>query len=138
MNHRKNTHTETVAPCRNYNEGKCSYTDNKCWWKHDNEQEGNIRCFICSQLFGSKSQLMIHRQKEHEQLIRPCVQFQQNNCRFKDNTCWFKHEMNGQNDDEEVAADSKTEDISVFQKASEILKPPINNQMKNQNKKENL
>ena len=34
MNHRKSNHSNTVAPCRNNLVGKCTFTDEMCWWKH--------------------------------------------------------------------------------------------------------
>ena len=92
MNHRKSKHLESVAHCRNYKEGKCSYSDDMCWWNHDKEVETNFKWYFCNEIFESKSNLMIHRKKEHERSVKPCSQFQQNNCRFNDSSCWFQHD----------------------------------------------
>ena len=34
MIHRKIKHTRLVAQCKNYEEGKCSYTSESCYWMH--------------------------------------------------------------------------------------------------------
>ena len=137
MKHRKNEHPETVAPCRNYSEGKCSYTDSMCWWNHNKEKEENtFKCYVCSQIFERRAQLMSHKKKEHNDIVRFCNQFRQNNCKFKDETCWFLHEVDDKIDDDENNADKNKNKASVFRKVLENLKPPINNQMeKNQNQK---
>ena len=133
MNHRKNKHAETVAYCRNNLEGKCTYADNMCWWSHDKKDIGSNKCYFCSQTFESRMQLMNHRKKEHYQAVQHCNQFRQNNCRFKDTACWFKHEIETESNDDANSSDKDmNEEVSnlVFQKVSENLEPPIKNMNK--------
>ena len=134
MNHRKKEHSDTVAFCRNYREGKCNYADDMCWWNHEKKKEENIKCYFCNNIFESKSQLMAHRKKEHQQSVKPCNQFRENTCRFKDDTCWFKHVLENKDSDEEDTSRNNTNTASgsVFQKASEKLEPPLKNPKKNQ------
>ena len=94
MNHRKNKHLENVAPCRNHRERRCPYSDDKCWWNHNEnqqEQEEHFKCFFCGKTFKSKTELMSHRKREHGQAVKTCFKFTQNDCMFKDESCWFNH-----------------------------------------------
>ena len=81
MDHRKSEHLGTVAPCRNHMEGLCTYSNKMCWWSHEakNESEetpgGTIKCYICSEMFGNKGAMMIHRKKEHTNVVRVCNLF---------------------------------------------------------------
>ena len=60
--------------------------------------------------------MMRHRKREHIEIVKPCFQFSQNKCRFKDELCWYKHnEENKKNDNMEAD----------FQEVSEDLDPPI-------------
>ena len=142
MNHRKNKHSDTVAFCRNFCEGNCTYSDEMCWWNHNKKQDETIKCFICSNTFDSKTLLMKHRKKDHHNLIKPCTQFKQNNCRFRSESCWFKHEEDVTEDvieNKENTNSKKVEESQkVFQKVSEDLYPPIVEQQKNIEKEQNL
>ena len=38
---------------------------------------------------------------KHASLIRQCLQFKENNCRFQDESCWFIHDnLNKDNNDD--------------------------------------
>ena len=41
MNHRKLKHPETVANCRKKQDGNCPFSDEKCWWNHQERQTQN-------------------------------------------------------------------------------------------------
>ena len=43
MNHRKNEHYNIVAPCRSYEAGQCEYSDEICWWKHEDRSNNSAR-----------------------------------------------------------------------------------------------
>ena len=45
MVHRKNNHNDAVAFCRNESEGRCIFSSEKCWWKHDEANMVQIECF---------------------------------------------------------------------------------------------
>ena len=95
LSHRKIKHKETLAVCRKYLEGSCHFSPEKCWWKHEkaDEVKGNsVSCYVCNEKFETKSTMMIHRKKDHKELVRKCNNFSKNKCLFADNACWFLHE----------------------------------------------
>ena len=95
----------------------------KCrYWNHNKETRKTIICFICGKSFQNKNEMMRHRKREHIEIVKPCFQFSQNKCRFKDELCWYKHnEENKKNDNMEAD----------FQEVSEDLDPPIDPHVKN-------
>ena len=128
MYHRKEVHSSTVGFCRNNLQGRCIYTEKMCWWSHVEKVEEidlTIRCFMCNKTFETRSEMMVHRRKEHYQIIRSCINFQSRNCRFTSESCWFKHELEKESDiSKEAAKDDKMETESVFQKEAENLETP--------------
>jgi hypothetical protein len=136
MNHRKCEHMNNVAYCRNYLQGKCDFADNICWWNHAEKvvsSEDQIHCFICNKVFTSKPLMMTHRKKHHPDIIRPCTQYQNNECRFLNESCWFKHEKESQDrsvPNTRPKEDDKMETESDFQKASKNLEPPLQSNQK--------
>ena len=114
------------------------HADEMCWWNHKKRENESIICYICSKAFESKAHLMKHRKKDHSNLVKPCMQFRQNNCRFREEACWFKHveiesETVEEKDKDEGSKDNKRDDEaqSVFQKDISDLDPPILKQMRN-------
>ena len=93
-----------------------------CWWNHAERVElsnENVRCFICNKTFERKSDMMSHRKEEHIGIIRPCQQFQNNNCRFQEKACWHKHVMeNEEVPTEEGNNEERMETDSVFRTVS--------------------
>ena len=127
MNHRKAKHINTVAFCRNKLEGKCDFADEKCWWNHAEKSTDNIQCFICNHVFETKTQMMIHRKNEHKEIVKCCSQFQQGTCRFRNDSCWFLHELEGFTEAKEFDRTSKKQE-QVFRKVLKPTKPPSKNQ----------
>ena len=41
MEHRKQTHIETVKPCTKYVEGKCD-RGQKCWYRHESDEDFHV------------------------------------------------------------------------------------------------
>ena len=122
MNHRKQKHIEKVAYCRKKQEGSCPFSDDKCWWNHENKQQ-EVKCYVCDKIFQGKSSMMKHRKSEHTSLVRKCDKDLQNNCPFQSNTCWFLHE-----NDMEVEDGQEDNTINETQKQTETLvfrKPPV-------------
>ena len=145
MNHKKSKHLDTVAYCRNNIEGRCSYSDEMCWWNHGKRENEGIKCYICSVIFKSKTHLMSHRKKDHNDTVKPCTQFRQNCCRFRSDTCWFKQFENIsenviENEKEDKTKDSKKniKSQTVFQEVLGDLDPPIVDQKENQEKEQKL
>ena len=140
MYHRKNKHLETVAFCKNKLEDKCKFDSAKCWWRHTEETQAKdhvekqhiiaetIKCYLCQTQFESKRAMMIHRKKEHISAVKICNKFQENDCRFGDEDCWFKHDLNTHINQEHTSIKPT---YSVFQGVRENLKPPIVNQKRN-------
>ena len=130
LEHRKDMHADVVAPCRNYLSGNCPYSNLMCWWSHDNQprQENtsvaDVRCYICNETFTSKTNMMSHRKIQHRSILRECNLFKDNKCRFKEESCWFKHENIVENDAENEHGENASQK-SVFQKVQENLKPPF-------------
>ena len=115
MSHRKEKHLESVAPCQNNLEGRCIFISSKCWWNHEsiqNRSGENIECFVCNETFENKPDMMTHRKKEHSSMIRPCQNFQDNNCRYQDESCWFKHSETQKTNNNSEAESSGDEDNS--------------------------
>ena len=97
MNHRKQKHIEKVAYCRKKQAGNCPFSDEKCWWNHENTQPyklqcEEVKCYVCDNIFQDKSSMMKHRKKEHTSMVRRCDKYRLNNCPFQSNSCWFLHE----------------------------------------------
>ena len=53
--------------------------------------------------------------------MRNCTDFMQTKCRFKEYSCWFKHENKNSEDDEFQ---------SGFQKVKQNLEPPLRNEQR--------
>ena len=151
MEHRKDKHVSAVAFCRNKREGRCIYSDDKCWWNHSAQSrnlEDNNKCYLCEKTFVTRRGLMMHKKTNHEKIVRTCNYFRNGDCRFREESCWYKHSENENHENKDMDVDEdedlknmdvdkvdekpKEKDVeeenvqnSVFQKARENLKPPI-------------
>ena len=86
---------------------------------------------------------MHHRKKKHRNTLGDCIQYAQNNCRYEEANCWYKHENGDAHEDEESATEEAVNNEaenenpkSVFQEGPKNLKPPLlrkNRNLKNQN-----
>ena len=133
MVHRKNNHLATVAYCRNLAEGNCSFTADSCWWNHAEREniKENVQCFICGKTFDCKSEMMGHRKKKHSSIVQQCTQFLKGSCRFQNKFCWYKHNIETENEKSESPEDvfheeegNENETSSVFQEAVNNPEPP--------------
>ena len=136
MNHRKSKHLNALAMCNNYAEGKCNYSSTACWWNHNQEGSSpakDIKCFICSNIFGSKEELMMHRKLNHQSVVNNCFLFAKHRCNYQASKCWYKHELDT-NDEYKKESEEVTEEMvkpdQVFRKDSKNLKPPNHLQKK--------
>ena len=91
MIHRKREHPNTVAPCKNYLSGQCDFRAESCWWNHREVVKGQIECYFCEKYFDTKSEVMMHRKKEHAKTVKQCSQFESATCKRNEEMCWFKH-----------------------------------------------
>ena len=56
----------------------------------------------------AKTQMMIHRKREHPNMVKYCTKITTNECKFGENECWFKH--SGENVQEE-SLENKIKDM---------------------------
>ena len=127
MEHRKKMHIKTVAFCKNKDD--CLFSDTKCWWIHDDQQnsksrEEEFKCYICGDTFLQKGEMMLHKKSKHSEATRFCNLFLDAKCPFKEVSCWFKHE------DETLKVSfgetqKETRENTVFQEVQVNLEPPI-------------
>ena len=94
MKHKKCTHTDKVSKCWNFPNGKCTYTDDKCWFQHS-ENAGEIFCCkFCDKEFSNQSTLLNHRKRYHANTVPLCRSYLSGSCVYTNETCWFKHAGN--------------------------------------------
>ena len=133
LSHRKSRHGETVAVCRKYLEGRCHFSSEKCWWNHkdkDQTKGTSVSCYVCSEMFETKTKMMVHRKSTHRELVSTCKNFLRNDCMFADKACWFLHEEEEMEIEEGIQKENDKKDNhnkteSVFQKVFENIRPPI-------------
>ena len=59
---------------------------------------GTIKCRICEQEFSEKWNLMRHRKTNHKDSVAFCRNFEDNNCSFTSESCWWNHEKSSGSD----------------------------------------
>ena len=118
MVHRKSEHYNTVAYCRKGS--SCEFSE-RCWWKHKKEDNDMIECYYCETSFVTKSEVMIHRKRNHPKTVKNCTKFENKNCIYNEDTCWFKHETEEAEKEEPNKANG---DNAVFWKRQNNLKNP--------------
>ena len=70
---------------------------------HPLEENGQkMGCNFCSDRFGTKSDLMIHKKTAHPEKLQFCRNFIAGNCNY-DNDCWFSHDSNLKQDLQEFS-----------------------------------
>ena len=67
---------------------------------------------------------MVHKKSKHEELTKYCNLFLDGKCKFKDETCWYRHKDEQKDNSKEKSVKNVPEN-SVFQEVQENLKPPI-------------
>ena len=78
---------------------KCGYEaedgyqlDGHFWIEHDEEEENMtlLQCQHCDETFSIMKDLMIHKKKEHMEIVNICWNFSNDACPFGDKKCWFQ------------------------------------------------
>ena len=72
------------------------------------------RCYNCDQVFGSFTDLMIHRRDQHSDKINKCRYFAEGTCKFQQR-CWYSHEKTV----------NKNDLGSDFQKEKDSIPPDV-------------
>ena len=75
---------------------------------------------------------MIHRKKEHPNIVKECSKYKEQKCGFQDEFCWFIHSIKivqddkkNKNLDDGMEIDGEDEAVkSVFYQAQKKPKPP--------------
>ena len=97
MVHRKEKHKERVKNCLYYSNGTCVFSDEDCWYQHTDPKSSvsktltEYKCSLCEKTFNSKPEFMKHRKNEHPNNISICAKYENDNCHFGDDHCWYKH-----------------------------------------------
>ena len=113
MNHRRDIHPSNRM-CKYYAENKCKFTTQGCWYKHEAPLSSNrFKCFTCDQEFENLNNLMMHKKHDHVENCNNCSKFVEGICQLTDDRCWFIHNVNEEED---------------FQEVQGNLPPPINPQ----------
>ena len=68
---------------------------------------------------------MIHRRKEHGNLVGLGRMFQNQNCKFLSENCWFKHEIEDKTNRKKENKNEEMEKESFFQNVLDDLDPPL-------------
>ena len=50
-----------------------------------------IKCKACEQSFKEKKNLMLHRKKEHPNLVAPCKKLAEKSCIYTEESCYWRH-----------------------------------------------
>ena len=96
----------------------------------DEKKPSSFNCYVCSETFETKRNMMQHRKRHHRELVSKCKNFSQNKCIFADTSCWFLHEQEEMEisesfqNEKEKRNDCDQKD-SVFQRVLTNIKPPI-------------
>ena len=87
-----------------------------------------VKSHVCGKRFEKKAEMMTHRKLEHAEIVIPCKKHQIKQCRFQDQTCWYKHETESNDDSvpKPMNEEQKMETESVCQKVTQNLKPQAN------------
>jgi DNA-directed RNA polymerase subunit RPC12/RpoP len=76
--HRKKNHLSTLRKCKYFIAGHCSFGENLCWFKHDENDNSfpqtitEYKCGICGNKYDYKKEFMQHRKREHINYVSEC------------------------------------------------------------------
>ena len=51
----------------------------------------SLKCKTCGKEVKTKSELMVHRKREHPNTVAPCKNYLIGRCDFRDESCWWNH-----------------------------------------------
>ena len=98
VKHRKLEHSDIIKKCIYFAEVKCDFEKEICWFRHDHSEgrkptnlSSNFKCRFCDKTFEEKASFMMHRKKEHPNIVLKCRNFKEGNCSYTDGECWYKH-----------------------------------------------
>ena len=124
MNHRKSEHPSSKI-CRYFKDDCCQFTGKDCWYRHESktsqsDSDVNVNlensCKDCDEFFVEKSDLMKHRKIQHMKNISKCRDFTLGKCSWNSNSCWFLHEDENMevDNEEQVFARIRTNSLQII------------------------
>ena len=128
MNHRRDVHPSNKK-CRNY-PTSCTW-GHSCWWKHQEPMDidlvpdvrtWNFKCDLCDEKFIERNDFIMHKKKNHNNLIPPCEKFLKGECSRAEDRCWFNH--GAKVDDVQIGSLNSPSNEQVFHKAPQNSIPP--------------
>ena len=85
MVHRKKEHYDVIKICRYFLKGNCSFGDEKCVYRHDENAKFNLKCHFCEKVFKTKDELMKHRKEYHAKTVPSYRDHKSGYCQRKEN-----------------------------------------------------
>ena len=117
MKHKKNMHSEKVSICWKFATGTCDYGAQNCWFSHVKSQNilesVNFECNSCKKVFKSQSDLLRHKKQEHAHLVPLCRNRKNDTCTFGTLKCWFVHERNETEENQEEEKKGREKVIQI-------------------------
>ena len=84
-----------------------------------------IKCKFCNDVFKDKCELMKHSREDHKDKMSLCWNFQAGDCQYQDQ-CWFSHEINPTQFNQQYNCNSCEEQFTTQAKLSKHQKiPPL-------------
>ena len=118
MAHRKKEHYDVINICRYFLKGNCSFGDEKCVYRHDENAKFKLKCKFCEKVFKTKDELMMHRKEHHPETVSTCRDQQTGYCHRKENECYYSHK------DIPDGGNRNKVKAQVFRKVQESTQPP--------------
>ena len=121
--HMNTKHTDELRVKENikdeeFNCMDCDFqTTSEAYLKNHINIKHTIICRICEMEFKDKRNLLQHRKKEHYSSVAPCKKYAENNCPYKNETCFWNHTKTSESENIQCFICGKT-----FRNKIEIMK----------------
>ena len=127
--HRKKEHPSNKV-CRYFKKKACIFEADICWYRHETKAEelrnaniSKLHCNECGLEFVEKVELRKHMKKKHAISVARCWNFKDGNCNLANESCWFLHEEESPQMEENVTLEEAQQEESVFREATEKTPP---------------
>ena len=118
MVHRRDNHYDLLKTCRYFLMGNCKFGNEKCFYRHEENEKFKFKCNSCENVFSTKDELMKHIKEHHEETVPNCRDHQRGYCKRKENECYYSHKYMI----DEVSQNKLR--TPVFRKVLETTQPP--------------
>ena len=65
--------------------------DGHVWSEHDDQDDEQISCRYCTEMFTEVKDLMVHTKVKHAARVSVCRNFENDRCSYGEEKCWFSH-----------------------------------------------